>query len=75
MAIKPLSEKPVIKKIEIDLTGPDGNAYSLMGRATSYAKQIGIDPEPILKDMKSGDYDHLIEVFDEHFGHFVDLYR
>jgi hypothetical protein len=75
MAIKPLSEKPVREKIEIDLTGPEGNAYVLMGHAKSYAKRIGIDSEPILKDMQSGDYDHLLEVFDKHFGHFVNLYR
>jgi hypothetical protein len=31
--------------------------------------------EQILKEMKSGDYEHLIEVFDRHFGHFVILER
>jgi hypothetical protein len=31
--------------------------------------------EKILKEMQSGDYEHLIEVFDRHFGHFVILER
>jgi hypothetical protein len=31
--------------------------------------------EKILAEMKSGDYEHLIEVFDRHFGHFVILER
>ena len=31
--------------------------------------------EKILKEMQSGDYEHLVEVFDRHFGHFVILER
>jgi hypothetical protein len=31
--------------------------------------------EKILAEMKSGDYENLIEVFDRHFGHFVILER
>jgi hypothetical protein len=31
--------------------------------------------EKILKEMQSGDYENLIEVFDRHFGHFVILER
>ena len=60
---------------EIDLTGPDGNAFALMGYAKKYAKQLEIDPQPILDDMMSGDYEHLLEVFEEQFGSFVTLYR
>ena len=29
----------------------------------------------ITKEMMSGDYEHLLEVFDENFGMFVTLYR
>jgi len=59
----------------IDLSGPDGNAYALMGYATNYAKQLGLDPKPIIADMTSGDYENLISVFDKHFGSFVTLER
>ena len=31
--------------------------------------------EKILKEMQSGDYEQLVEVFDRHFGHFVILER
>ena len=31
--------------------------------------------EEILQEMKSGDYEHLVETFDRHFGHFVILER
>lgn len=63
------------REIIIDLTGPDGNAYALMGYATNLAKQLGIDPKPIIEDMKSGDYENLVSVFDKHFGSFVTLER
>lgn len=61
--------------IEIDLTGPEGNAYVLMGHASRFAKQLGRDPGPILARMKSGDYENLIKVFDSEFGEYVTLLR
>jgi len=61
--------------IEIDLTGPQGNAFVLMGMATNLAKQLGLDGKAIVEEMMSGDYEHLVQVFDREFGHFVILYR
>lgn len=61
--------------IEIDLTGPNGNAFFLLGTAGNLAKQLGLDKESIRKEMMSGDYEHLVNTFDKHFGHFVTLYR
>jgi hypothetical protein len=31
--------------------------------------------EEIMEEMRSGDYEHLVETFDRHFGHFVILER
>jgi hypothetical protein len=62
-------------KIKIDLTGPDGNAFVLLGYAKQYAKRLNRDFEPIQKRMTAGDYDNLVKVFDEEFGEFVNLYR
>lgn len=62
-------------KIKINLKGPDGNAYSLMGHTQSICKQLGIDPKPIIQEMMSKDYENLIKVFDKNFGDYVDLYR
>jgi|694.fasta_scaffold43812_10 hypothetical protein len=61
--------------IEIDLTGPDGNAFVLIGMASRLAKQLGLDSKAIQAEMMKGNYDHLIEVFDREFGEFVTLYR
>ena len=63
------------KQIIIDLTGPDGNAFALMGYAKRFAKQLGLDSEEIISNMTSGDYENLLEVFDENFGSFVILER
>jgi hypothetical protein len=61
--------------IEIDLTGPDGNAFVLIGTASKLAKQLGLDSKVIETEMMNGDYEHLVNTFDKHFGHFVTLYR
>ena len=59
--------------IVIELTGPDGNAFVLMGYAKNFARQLDLDADVIIKEMKSGDYEHLIKVFDNYFGSFVIL--
>ena len=61
--------------IEIDLTGPDGNAFVLIGTAGNLAKQLGLDAKAIRDEMMKGDYENLVNVFDKHFGNFVTLYR
>ena len=66
------------ESIEIDLTGPEGNAFVLLGYARTLGKQLDMSPEDIAaikEDMTSGDYEHLVDVFDKHFGKFVTLYR
>ena len=73
MAIKDKSE--MSSEITIDLTGPEGNAFVLLGYAKRYAKQLELDGDDIIKDMTSGDYEHLLDVFDSYFGNFVTLYR
>jgi len=59
--------------IVIDLTGPDGNAFVLMGYAKRFAKQLKLDGDKIIKEMTKGDYENLIQTFDDYFGEFVIL--
>ncbi len=63
------------KEIVIDLTGPQGNAFYLLGAASKFARQLGLDGDKIINEMKSDDYEHLIEVFDNYFGDFIILER
>ena len=61
--------------MEIDLTGPQGNAFFLLGTATRLARQLDLNEYEVLNEMKSGDYENLLQVFDSYFGDFVTLYR
>lgn len=59
----------------IDLTGPDGNAFVLMTYAKNFARQLDLDHKQIIDEMRNGDYEHLLEVFDKYFGEYVILER
>lgn len=61
--------------VEIDLTGPDGNAFNMIATAGNLAKQLDLDKKKIQSEMMGGDYENLIKVFDKYFGEFVTLYR
>ncbi len=73
-----IREKQPQSEIIIDLTGPDGNAYALMGYANRFAKQLGYTPQQrgdLTTEMMGSDYENLLEVFDKNFGDFVILER
>jgi hypothetical protein len=63
--------------IIIDLTGPDGNAFVLMAYAKRFATQLGWKDRgaALINEMMNGDYEHLLQVFDNAFGEFVILER
>ncbi len=63
------------RKKVIDLTGPEGNAFVLLGYAKSLAKSLNLDYKKITEEMMSGNYENLIKVFDNYFGDFVILER
>jgi hypothetical protein len=74
MAILPKSQKEE-SRIEIDLTGPDGNAFVLMGIAKNLAKQLKLDGEMITKEMMLGDYEDLLNTMERYFGDYIIMYR
>jgi len=55
-------------KTVIDLQGETGNAYFIMGIVGKILKSKGIDPKPIMNEMMSSDYDHLVKVAKKHCG-------
>jgi hypothetical protein len=61
--------------VVIDLSGPDGNAYSLKVYATIFARQLKLDDKAIITEMMTGDHENLLQVFDKHFGAYVILER
>lgn len=74
MAIVPKSQKQV-KQLEIDLTGPDGNAFVLIGTAKNLAKQLGLDGDLIASEMMLGDYEDLLATMEHYFGDYIIMYR
>jgi hypothetical protein len=69
------TSKPTSNKIEIDCHGPEGNAFAVMGTISRLAKQSGDDPDPILNEMRSGNYHNLITVADKYYGRFINFYN
>jgi|TARA_R110000765_G_scaffold138100_1_gene237824 hypothetical protein len=70
--------KKANSKRVIDLTGPDGNAYNLLGLAKNFAGQLGystLESKALQTEMTSGDYENLLLAFDKAFGSFVILER
>ena len=50
--------------ITLDLTGPQGNAWAVMGMAADALRSVNKDDliEKYSKDAMSGDYEHLLDV-------------
>ena len=59
----------------IDLTGPEGNAFYLLGVARKLCKQLDLDTTQVYGEMTTGSYENLITAFDKHFGSIIDLER
>ena len=77
--IRSIEEKPRgPTPIEIDLNGPKGNAFYLLGLAADLSKKMGHDKartERILEEMKLYNYECLLQTFDREFGMLVTLWR
>lgn len=63
------------RSIEIDLTGEQGNAFYLLGKAKRLSNQLNLDTRVVLDRMRESDYENLVQVFDEYFGEYVTLLR
>ena len=61
---------------QININGPDGNAFALIGQVKRLGRQLGFDKPEIARittEMMAGDYDNLCRVFTNNFGHVVQL--
>jgi len=75
--IKSREEMPP-RRLEVDLQGPGGNAFALMGLARKLGRELGWSQEKcnaIARTMRMSNYENLIKTFDEFFGDYVTLYR
>ena len=77
MAIKSKEDMPS-RPIEIDLTGPSGNAFVLLRLADDLGKKLGYSAfkrKCIRDEMMLCDYECLLHTFDREFGMLVTLWR
>tara|TARA_X000001382_G_scaffold58131_1_gene39778 strand:- start:514 stop:741 length:228 start_codon:yes stop_codon:yes gene_type:complete len=64
----------------IDARGPDGNAFAIMAHARKIGRQLELEKfwpkgktEEIIKDMTSGDYEHLCTTFNKQFENIAEV--
>ncbi len=60
-----MKKKPIVR-----LIGRDGNAFNILGLCRRAARQAGWTQEQIdavMQEMRSGDYDHLLQTALTHF--------
>lgn len=63
-------------KLIIDITGPLGNAFYLLGIARELCETELMTEEEtnkFIEELKSADYEHLIKTLDKKFGHILIL--
>ena len=68
------NSKPLFSAVRLNLNSPDGNAFAIMGTVKKVLEIAKVSEgviDSILKEMKSGDYDHLCEIA----GRIITLYR
>ena len=72
MSVKTIKQS----KTTINIDGPDGNAFMLLGLAKRFLKQLersSDDIDIIISEMQSGNYDNLLIVFQRELGEYVDF--
>ena len=66
-------QKSNVRNFVIDLDSSAGNAFYLLGSAQGLCRDLGLDGNKVIDEMKSGDYTNLVKTFDNYFGSFVTL--
>jgi hypothetical protein len=64
--------------MNIELSGPQGNAFYLMGLVYNLGQKLGLTQDninTIINEMRSSDYDNLVKTFIKNFGVVVQLYK
>jgi len=72
--IKSIEEK-MGQLMEINLTGPEGNVFNLIGVGGRLCKLLNINQDKFVREMMSGDYNNAVNTFEKYFGDYVILYK
>jgi len=63
----------MVSKVRLNIGGPKGNAFYILGLVKELTGGDNVFRNKILKEMKSGDYNHLLKTFTEAFP-MIELY-
>lgn len=69
-----IEEKKVNQKIYIDLDGPDGNVFVLLGITSKLCDVLGYpksQKDALLEQMRSGDYTNAVQTMENVFGDII----
>lgn len=58
------NDGPKYPKVKVQLSGEDGNCFSILGRVQKALRKAGVSKEEVdlfLKEATSSDYDHLLQ--------------
>lgn len=61
------------KKGQINLDGPGGNAFFILGVAQETARRVGVNYKLFKEEATSGSYVHLLRTFEKYFGSYYVL--
>jgi len=72
-----IRRKPKKFKPQIDLSGPQGNAFYLLAVVDKTFRQSGAPDlgKSIMEEIKKGDYEHLVKTFDLYLGEHFNIVR
>jgi len=69
------------RRIELDLRGPEGNVFCVLGTCQRIARQLDVEWDPIFTEAmnepppgKDG-YEQVLEVMQKYFGKYIDFIR
>lgn len=65
--------KPLDRDNVINLDGPEGNVFFLIGVARKACRTLGLDTDKVIEEMTAGDYIGALKVFESNFGKYYVL--
>ena len=72
MAVREKSVEELVKEANM-IEQKKEMLFILLGTAQQFSRDLGLDGNKIINEMKSGDYINLLKTFDSYFGSYVTL--
>jgi hypothetical protein len=60
-------------KIKLDLQGPHGNVFYLIGITNDFPMKNGSDRKTVIKEILGGDYQNVLSIIKREWGAYIDF--